>query len=243
MPSLAQRLLLDLKPSPATADDNRAEATNPIASWKLNETSGSTITDSSGNGRHGSYSNVTLNAGVSPFGDPAPLFVPASNSYGNLYSASLASAFDFDEGCMLIWAKVRAASVWTDATARRFLLMRRDSNNQHQMFRGTVNTRLTYGHTAGANANTQLYDTASPTGWFSLMMSWSLSGNTIDYYFNGVSVGSDSGNVIATGSGLDASLTLLGAASTTTLHWDGYLSRARLWDKPADASMIALGVL
>lgn len=37
-------------------------ADSPVAYWPLNETSGTTATDLSGNGKHGTYSNVTLGA-------------------------------------------------------------------------------------------------------------------------------------------------------------------------------------
>ena len=79
-------------------------ATSPIAYWKLNEGSGSTVEDSSGNGYDGSYTGVTWD-GETFLGDAVPYF-DGANDYANVYSAGLQSAVDFEEGCILAWCKV-----------------------------------------------------------------------------------------------------------------------------------------
>lgn len=64
----------------------------PLAAWPMQETSGATMLDASGNGRHGSYNNVTL--------AQAPLI------HGSGYSAAFSGS----------WARV-ADAAWMDASA------------------------------------------------------------------------------------------------------------------------------
>jgi len=72
-------------------------ARTPIAYWKLDETSGVVAADSSGNGRNGAYSGVTLGSTFAPF--TAPTF--GGGGTVDVYSASLNGAFGKDVGTAL----------------------------------------------------------------------------------------------------------------------------------------------
>lgn len=217
----------------------RALATSPIAYWMLNETSGTTIADSSGNSRNGTYSGVTLANGTSPQGSPAPLW-DGVNDYGDIYSASLAGAVSFNEGCLLIWARMSSAAVWTDGVARYLTTINRNGDNSFYIQKLTTSNTLRLLHRSGAT--TKLVDTTlSTTAWFSAMLSWSQSGNQMIAYINGVQVGSTQTGLIAqTGSGLDSTITNLGSFNQGGFVHSGNLAHVTLWNSPANAAKIAL---
>src|SRR3990167_8513572 len=83
---------------------------NLIAYWPMSEDSGGTAQDESGNGRTGSYNNISL--GQAGIGDTrtAPYFTSAIN---NVYSTSLRNAFSFSEATLSFWIKIPAI-VWSD---------------------------------------------------------------------------------------------------------------------------------
>src|SRR5262245_55585830 len=92
---------------------------NLVALWALNEASGTTARDSSGNGYNAAYVNgPTLGQTGIGDGGVCPLFVPGSNTYVNPFSSGFAAAFNGQEGTFAIWCRVRAASVWTDGASR-----------------------------------------------------------------------------------------------------------------------------
>lgn len=74
-----------------------------IAYWPLGEQSGSVALDVSGNGRNGSYTNVSL--GQTGIGDGRRAAAFAGNGYVNIYSASLAGAFNGNEYTIFLWAQ------------------------------------------------------------------------------------------------------------------------------------------
>src|SRR3990170_6915704 len=101
-----------------------------IGYWPLDEAAGaSTVTDYSGQSNNGTPSNVTFGQAGIGDGRTSALFVPASSSYVNVYSAGLNTDFNGAEGTLAIWAKVSAAGVWTDAAFKRFVFLRADDNN------------------------------------------------------------------------------------------------------------------
>lgn len=218
----------------------RTIATSPIAYWMLNETSGTTIVDSSGNSRNGTYSGVTLaQDSTNPQRSPAPLW-DGVNDYGNVYSASLAGAVSFNEGCLLVWVKMSAAGVWTDGIARYLATIWRNNDNHFYIQKLTTSNSLRVLHRAGA-ASRNVDTTISTTDWFSVMLSWSFSGNMMRAYINGVQVGlNQTVTTTQSGSGLDNTLCNLGSFNAGGFVHSGYLAHATLWDNPANAAKIAL---
>ena len=71
----------------------KIQALGPIAYWPLSEASGTTIVDASGNARNGAYTAVTLGQAGIGDGRTSASF-DGSTSFGDLYSASLAGAFN-----------------------------------------------------------------------------------------------------------------------------------------------------
>lgn len=96
----------------------------------------------------------------------------------------------------------------------------------------------------GGNVEELKFDSGAPTDWFSVMVSWSLSGDSVLYFMDTVQVGSDAGLVAAVGSGLSATETVIGASITTPAAvWDGFIGPVILWDTPATPAIIALGAV
>ena len=89
-----------------------------LAYWMMAEDSGPTGIDSSGNGRDGTYSNVTLGQSGIGDGKTAASFNGTSSNL-DVYSAGLSSVFPGDEGSFIIWSKMSSA-VWADSTRRVF---------------------------------------------------------------------------------------------------------------------------
>lgn len=226
----------------AAAYDTRVLATNPLRYNKLNETSGTAIVDSSGNGYTGTYTGVDLANTDSPFLPDKATFWDGTNDYGNLYSAAFATAFNLDEGCVLLWVKMNALAVWTDGTQRRPITIQRDVNNLVRVLRTAgINNNLAFTRVANGVTTTINVGSLSYTDWFSVLLSWSIAGNSLKVYINGVEVGSGVAGA-ALGSGLSSTETVLGAASTVPANvHHGWLSRSAIWARPADAAIIALG--
>lgn len=217
-------------------------ATNPIAYWKLNEGSGSTIVDSSGNGYDGSYTGVTWD-GTTFLGDSVPYW-DGTNDVGNVYSAGLASAFDLDEGCMLIWVKI-ASGTWSDSVFRAMMNFRRDGSNYVYIAKTNSTDIVQFFRSGNGTTDIVNYTTSAPTDFFSMMLSWSVANDEFKAYFNGSQVGvTQTGLVASAGSGLDNTRATLGAATTApgNVH-DGYLSQSMVWDSPVDASKLALATI
>lgn len=80
-------------------------ADSPTVYWRLNETSGSTAADSSGNGNTGTYSNCTLGDSAPPTGAGHSIgSVPTNSSY----VSDLSLTFNYSSASVEIWVYVTA---------------------------------------------------------------------------------------------------------------------------------------
>src|SRR5574340_820862 len=107
-----------------------------VAYWRLNELSGTTVTDSSGNGFDGTASGVTWDQAGIGDGETAAQFDGVNDTI-NVYSAGLASAFNGAVGTLAAWVKVNAASVWTDGANRSVVYVYVNASNFVQMRKGS----------------------------------------------------------------------------------------------------------
>jgi len=174
---------------PTLAYTNKVKALNPIAYWPEAEPSGTTIVDESGNGRNGTYSNVTL--GQSGIGDgrTSALYVPASNSYGNVYSAGLAGAFNGAAGTVALWVKVRAASVWSDGTVRMLFRLLSDGNNYIQVQKDVAAGTFKFEYAAGGTFKTRFSAAQSSTNFLHIAATWDKAADQVKCYIAGVQEG------------------------------------------------------
>lgn len=211
---------------------------NLVAMWPLSELSGTIAYDISGNGRNAAY------VGAPKLGQPgigdggtSVLLAPASNQWVNIYSTALANAFNGKEGTIAIWFRVRAASVWTDATNRRLFIIAVDGNNQIYTWKTTTNNQLQWVYIAGGTSNNALV-TYSATTWSHMAITWSKSGNAAKFYLNGSQSGATL-TPVGTFAGTPGSgLMVLGSNGGPGDMWDGYEALAALWSTPLSAAQI-----
>jgi hypothetical protein len=90
----SRRALLLASPDPAAYRARVAQiaASNLIAYWPLDEAAGAAAFDSSGNGRHATYSSITLAAYQPPMGGLAPAWGAGSNALVSTDAAYAPSA-------------------------------------------------------------------------------------------------------------------------------------------------------
>lgn len=246
MPSMLQKMLLfSGGATAAQLYEQRVLATSPLQLLKMNETSGTTALDATGNSRTGAYTGVTLNSVASPFApDFAPRFDGANDDL-NDYTASLSTAWNWDEGCVMVWAKVSAAGIWTDGLTHQLVRFRSDGSATDDItIRKTgTNNQIDLSRKANGATKAVTVTLSSPTtAWYCFMLEWSLAGDYLKAYANGVQIGTTQTGLGAHGvAGLLSSETHIGSANNA-LDWDGYLAYFAAWDSPADATRIALGV-
>lgn len=201
-----------------------------IAYWRLNECTGTTAGDSSGNGHHATASGVTWGAaGID--GATAARF-DGVNDLVNVFSSGLAAALNINEGTFVCWLKPRADTVWNDGTAR--YLLNTDSADhltRLQFLLDASSTALRIVRTASQQIN--LY-TPGQTGsnWRHLAVSWSTSANALRGYIDGVEVPESPKTGLLSASGATVSATL-------GYLWDGDMAHAALWSCPLSPFEIA----
>lgn len=217
---------------------NKVIALAPIAYWPLADASGATATDESGNARNGSYvGSPTL--GVTGIGDgrTAATF-NGTSSYTNIYSASLAGAFNSQEGTISAWFKVSAAGVWTDATFRRVAVFFVDNNNFVSIHRTSTNNQLRVQYGAGG---TQKFTDASTsaTGWLHAAVTWSKAADQLKGYLSGAQFGSTQTGLGTWAGSLSSTGTLIGALATTPSQlWSGDLAHVAIFTSALSAANV-----
>ena len=220
------------------------ESADLIGYWMLRETTGATADNYEGTAaRDGTYEAVTLNSADGPVnGSRAPLF-DGSTSYCDIYSTSLNTAFDGAEGTAAIWAKVRAASVWTDSTVRYLLTLKVDANNSVIVTKYTTDNTIRFAYEAD-NTVEPVADVTigGSTAWNHLAITWSKSSGAsgeVKAYINGVQVGTTQQTLGVWAGDLAATTVDIGAVSTVPASvWDGYLAHAAIWKTPLSAAQI-----
>lgn len=221
---------------------NKVIALSPIGYWPQAESSGTVVTDESGNGRNGAYRAAGEPLlGQTGIGDgrTAPLY-DGSNDYANIFSASLQGAFNGAEGTIAIWFKVAAAGVWTDATTRRLMYLQVDASNRVRFEKSTTNNQIAFVYTAGGTAKSILWNSAGPTSWQHIAVTWSKSNDQMICYVNGAQQGATQTGLGVWAGNLAATTTVVGAADTTGGNpWSGLLAHAAVWATPLSAAQIA----
>lgn len=226
---------------------SRVLAQNPIAYFPVNEGSGTVITDLSGNGFNGVSTGFTWDGTTRLKGGYVPLLDGASD-FGNIYSAGLGGAFNFDEFTIIVWAKVSGAGVWSDGASRDLFRIYRDADNSMSLRKSPSSAVFTATRKGDGTAKSIISGTLSDIDFFCLAFSASIDGGgllaagDLRLFKDGVQEGSTiTGNIASTGSGLDSTRTLLGAASTApSFVWDGWEGQMAIFDRPMDSGILAL---
>lgn len=224
---------------PTMVYTNKIVALGPIAYWPMAESSGVVALDASGNGRNGAYTGVTL--GVTGIGDgrTAASFDGAI-SYNNIYSASFAAAFSGAAGSQIIWCKVSAAGVWTDATTRRAMYCLVDASNRAGLFKPTANNEMDSLYVAGGTSLGAAKTTFSPTTYFHLALTWSKAADQMIMYVNGVAITPVSTGLGTWAGALSVTQTIIGALNTgaTAQVWSGSLAHGAVFNRALSAAEV-----
>ena len=210
---------------------------NLLAYWPLNEKAGTTgansVLDWSGNARHAAPTNVVF--GVNGIMDSTSPQFNGTTALINIYGASLSAAFNPSEGTVFAWAKVANAGVWTDATQRYIIALRADGSNRVEIQRTGTDNQLSYIYQATAAEIVNI--SMSTVEWFSVALTWSFVGDTINAYLNGVSVGT-SGTLGVWAGTLGATTTNIGALSAALRFWSGNLCNVGIWNAALNSGEI-----
>ena len=235
-------IILQLPPKrrATTTYTQRVIALSPIAYWPLAESSGSVAVDASGNARNGAYTSVTLGAEGIGDGRTAATFTN-NTSYADVYTASLAGAFNGDLGTLAAWAKVSAAGVWTDGAQHYILAFVADGSNYVLIRKNSTTNQITYQRSAGGTQSTVQDTTGAGTlAWFHVAVTWNRGGNEFRAYLNGAQVGTTQAASAAFVGSLAAATTLIGGVNKTpTLTWSGTLAHAAVWTSALSAADVA----
>jgi hypothetical protein len=206
-----------------------------VAFWPLTESSGTTIYDISGNGRNGTYIGPTLANAAPPKGNkPIPLF-DGVNDFGVLYSASLNTGMNKDEGTLYHFAKVYDASCWAGAF-RTAIMLRADADNYVYSRISSLANAYQMSYKAGGT-DKGLAFTISSLAWNQYGFSWSKAADQVKYYINGSQSGATQTSLGTWVGDISSTYTNLGAnANTPSQTWYGWLASMILLNRPATAT-------
>lgn len=205
-----------------------------ILYYLQNELTGTVANDDSPENNDGTYSNVTLNAIDSPVpGDRAPRY---SNGFLTAFTPGFLADFNGQEGSIFLWIKMFDSSVWTDGLNHRFLTLTVDGNNFIIMRKSSVNNSLNWFYVSGGVARIHTVSAQTTLGWFSMAMTFSLSGNLVEFIHNGVVINS---NTIGTWAGTLSAECGFGARNITPAEpHNGYESHGRVYNRELTQSEI-----
>jgi len=214
-------------------------ALSPIAYWPMAEPSGTTITDESGNGRNGTYTNVTLGATGIGDGRTAATF-NGSTSKANVYSASFAGAWNGDEFTLSMWVIVRAASVWSDAAFRNMMRFNVDANNTFFIQKRSAANTLQFNRVGAANNVNIQQGGFGSTAWMHVAVTCSKAATELKAYVNAVQIGATGSPTGAWTGALSATETVIGCFNTTPAQvWDGSIAHVAIFNSALNSTQIA----
>ena len=218
----------------------KVQSSGPISYWAMAEASGSVALDSSGNGRTGAYTAVTLGAAGIGDGRTAASFDGAT-SFNNIYTASFDAAWTGGEFTIAGWAKVSAAGVWTDAANRAIIRIRRSgSGDRIDLLKSSTNNEVDYIYVASGVTKSVVLGSFSPTTYFHIAVTVSAGADQMKAYINGAQTGATQNGLGAWGGVLDATQTCVGAVSTVPATvFSGTLAHIAVWNSALSAAAIA----
>lgn len=211
-----------------------------ISQLPLWESSGATADDYSSNNRDGAYSGSGVTYGETGIGDGrTSVKFTTTGAFVNWHSAGLSSAFNGAEGTIMLWAKVSAAGIWTDAAQHDLIHIRVNGSNFIRIAKTTTNNRLEYNYMAGGTQEQFRREGSNETGWMHICLTWSKSNERCRMYFNGSEVANTATLGVFAGT-LDATQVCIGNANTSgATAWSGWLAHAVLLNREATAAEVA----
>ena len=216
---------------------------NLIAYWPLSETTGATIADESGNGRTGSYNNVTLaGAGIGD-GRTGASWSNTTCGLGDLYSTSLRDAINFREGSIMVWSKIPDVGTYSDNVVRRMLtLSASGAGNGILIFKGGTASNMAMQYVANGTTTALNGEVnSSSTQWVPYAVTYSRSASRVRFYTQGIQRNTGTSMGDFTNGPLDndtAVLAKVGTSDSTNNGWTGLLAHIALWTTELTAGQI-----
>ena len=222
-----------------------ANIADKVVYYKMIETSGTTVVDSGGSSRNGTYNGITLDntPGAGATMGNAPLWDAANDDV--LVPASARTAMTGSVGTISFWAKVSSAAIWTSLATRRGFLFyksgtfadtfgfRQNSGANHSvvfdLILGTTSKSITY-----------TFPSTGPTAWFHVLMTWSKpTTDRFRAFINGAQVGTTQTTLGTFAASLDTSF--IGSFDGAAQGWDGWLQHFLVYNHEAtDAEILSL---
>jgi peptidoglycan/xylan/chitin deacetylase (PgdA/CDA1 family) len=210
---------------------------HPIGYWPMNEPSGTTVYDRSGNGFNGTYVN-TPTLGQDGIGDglKCPRFTKTSSQYANLLSAGLTAAASGQEGTISLWFKVYDPACWNDGVSQGMLRFQGSYNNSVIDITKHTNTGLLWAayRANGVWSSNQGIAYLGPTDWTNFVITWSKTGNYGKYYVNGSKFGADWTTI----DDWTAALNEFHAGRSGSSYWNGWLAHVAVWNTPLSDAQV-----
>lgn len=215
----------------------------PIAYWPLNESSGTVaqcLVNPAQNGTYNSdVSGWPPGTGIGD-GNTAPFF-DGANDFINIYSATLAAAFNGAAGTVACWAKVVNVGAWTDTVTRKTVTLRVDGSNfvycPHK--KNTNNTYLAQYNAAGTLEAVQTAGHTDVT-WMHLAMTWDKAAEQMKAFKSGSQEGATQVALGIWAGALSATQTVIGARNTAISDpWHGWIQHPGVWDTVLTQPQIA----
>lgn len=214
-----------------------ANLTGIIAYWPLTPnrwTEGANgILDVSGNGRHGTNSGVTPDAvdGPSAAMGRAPDFIIAQSDYINIFSASLAAAFNPASAFTIaLWMRARTTALWTDNIDRNLISLFTSLTQRVEIWKGSSALGNDLVALYNASGNVSRYD-ASGTSWISLIATFDTA--NVVLYANNAAQAPDT---YTAGAFTITSARIGNIGGTLNYYFDGYLYHVLLLDHVASVA-------
>lgn len=229
----------------------RILGTSPVCCLPLNEQSGTTAADASGNSRTGVYQRSGSAQDVSlwvPFdyglGTSAPFWgntgAATSRCVELLASGNFASCCNWDEYSMMIYAKPYSGDMWSDNA--QYYMERHESNDggsginrAYFAYKATDND---IDNRSWFNGTARIITRSAPTGlgsgWHCYLWTVSQSANAFHAYIDNQEIGGGT----SAGTWTEANLTLavIGAtAASGSVYWRGWLAYVTFWNKVLSA--------
>lgn len=211
-----------------------------ISYLPLWESTGMYADDYGSNGYDGLYSSNDITLAQDGIGDGRTSISKGTASHINWLTTALASAFNGAEGTVMLWAKVSAASNWTDGIHRLFYLTYNASNNI-QITKTSVNGRIEFMYTAGGTQEQYRKESMSTTNWMCLGITWSKSNDRVKYYLNGTRLSTST--VLGTWTGTPSKV-LIGGNEDGSASWVGNMAHVLFLNREAtEAEMATVATL